>query len=166
MRSMAIKINVSQKDQEAINDVFEKVGYPRQRRKYHCTFGFIEKMIPEEEVVAFGEKITHALQDYINPLSPQYEVEKADHLFGHVIAFLPTEKSLTILREINLWLSDKVKEISEGRWELNTETQSQTYIPHLTLWRTHRPDQRFEELKALAETHPSYHLSEAAYVIF
>ncbi len=166
MHAMAIKINVSQKDQGAINDALEKVGYPRQRRKYHCTFGFIEKMIPEEEVDTFGEKITHALQDYIDPLSPHYEVEKVGHLFGHVIAFLPTEKSLVSLREINLWLVEKVKEISEGRWELNTETQSQTYIPHLTLWRSRRPDQRLEKLKAFAETHPSYHLLEAGYVIF
>ncbi|OJW52515.1 MAG: hypothetical protein BGO67_06130 [Alphaproteobacteria bacterium 41-28] len=166
MRSMAIKINVSPKDQEAINDALEKVGYPRQRRKYHCTFGFIEKMVPEEESTAFGEKIIHMLQDYINPLSPHYEVEKAAHLFGHVIAFLPTDKSLATLREINLWLSDKVKDISEGRWELNTETQSQTYIPHLTLWRTRHPDHRFDGLKVAAEMHPSYHLSNAGYVIF
>jgi hypothetical protein len=163
---MAIKINVSPKDQETINDVLEKAGYPRQRRKYHCTFGFIEKMILEEEVVTFGEKITHALQDYINPLTPHYEVEKAAHLFGHVIAFLPTEKSLAILREINLWLSDKVKEISEGQWELNADTQSQSYIPHLTLWRTRHPDHRFDALKEFAEIHPTYHLSEVGYVIF
>jgi len=166
MHSMAIKINVSQLDREAINDVLEKAGYARQRRKYHCTFGFIEKMIPEEESIAFGEKIIRDLQDFINPLSPYFEVETAVHLFGHVIAFLPNATSLTALKEINLWLFDKVQEISEGRWALNTETTSQYYTPHMTLWRTRHPDHRFEGLKVVAETHPSYKLSEVGYVIF
>lgn len=166
MHAMAIKINVSQRDQEAINDLFEKAGYQRQRRKYHCTIGFIEKKIPEEESRAFGEKIIHELQAYIDSLSLSYEVEKAAHLFGHVVAFLPTEKSLTPLRDINLWLFDKVKDVSEGRLKLNTETTSQNYTPHLTLWRTRHLDHRFKRLEALALAHPSYHLSAAGYVIF
>ena len=166
MQSMALKINVSRADQEAINHVLEKAGYTPQKRKFHCTIGFIEKMIPEEESVAFGQKITLLLQDTITPLQPLYEVDKAVHLFGHVIAFLPTAKALAQLQEMNIWLFDKVKEISGGRWELNEETQSQAYIPHLTLWRSRRPDRRLQKLAQVAETHPSYHLSEAAYVIF
>jgi len=166
MRSMAIKVNVSQLDCEKIDNFLENAGYKRQLKKYHCTFGFIEKMIPEEETVTFGQKITQLLQDYIDPLQPFYEVEKVAHVFEHVIAFLPTAKSLTQLKEINSWLSEKVKEVSEGRWELNEETQPQAYIPHLTLWRTRRLDDRFKKLEEVAATHPAYHLSQAAYVLF
>jgi len=166
MHSMVIKINVSREDQEKINDILEKVGYARQRRKFHCTVGFIEKIIPEEETIVFGQKITQFLQEIIESRPLLYEVENAAHLFGHVIAFLPTAKSLVQLKEINTWLFDKVKEISEDRWGLNEETFSLNYIPHLTLWRTRRPDRRFKTLEEAVETHPAYQLSEAAYVIF
>ncbi len=166
MHSMALKINVSGTDQEALNQVLGKVGYTRQRRKYHCTVGFIEKMIPEEESIPFGQKIVSELQVFIDSLSPFYEVERVAHLFDHVIAFLPTEQSVTSLKEMNAWTFNKVKEISENRWTLNEETLSQNYVPHLTLWRTRRPDHRFKKLEVIATSHPSYHLSEAAYTIF
>ena len=166
MHSMAIKINVFYEDQKKINDILKKAGYESQRRKFHCTIGFIEKVIPEEEALIFGQKITRLLQEVIEPCPLLYEVEKAAHLFGHVIAFLPAAKSLVHLKKINIWLFDKVKEISEGQWSLNEETFSLNYIPHLTLWRARHPDSRFKELEEVAETHPAYQLSEAAYVIF
>lgn len=146
--------------------MLEKAGYMGQKRKFHCTFGFIEKIIPEEESKVFGQRITQLLQELIESHLPVYEVEKAAHLFGHVVAFLPTAKSLSHLKEINSWLFDKVKEISEGRWSLNEETFSPNYTPHLTLWRTRSPDRRFKKLEEIAETHPSFHLLEASYVIF
>src|ERR1700722_3465773 len=99
--SMAIKANVSPKDREAINDILEKAGYSRQRKKYHCTLGFIQKMIPQEESAIFGQKITQELQQVIDSHPLFYEVEKADHIFGHVISFLPTPQSLAPLKEVN-----------------------------------------------------------------
>ena len=133
MRSMALKMNVSPKDQETLNDILQSVGYERQRRKFHCTVGFIEKMIPEEEAVAFGEKMTTLLQEYIAPLSLTYEVQTAAHLFGHVIAFLPTNHSLESLKKINEWLGNTVAQVSDGRWFLNEETTGSGYTPHMTL---------------------------------
>lgn len=146
MHAIAIKINVSRTDQEAINELFKKASYPWQKRKYHCTLGFIEKQIPEEEVHDFGKKIRDALQEHIDPQFPLYEVAKAEHLFGHVIAFSPRPASLDSLKSLNQWLAAKVKELSEGRWVLNEETQPEHYIPHLTLWRTRRLDLRFKKL--------------------
>lgn len=148
-----------------MNQLLEKVGYGLQQRKFHCTVGFIEKMIPDE-ARAFGDIITQKLQDYIAPHIPVYEVEKAAHLFGHVIAFLPTAKSLAVLKEINLWLFDQVRKISGERWGLNEETLPQNYFPHFTLWRTRRSDRRFHKLETLAEGHPSYSLTQAACVFF
>jgi len=166
MKSIAIKINVTPKDQEAVNEVLEKAGYAPQRRKFHCTVGFIEKMVPEEEAQTFGDVITQKLQDYIDQHIPVYEVGKAAHLFGHVIAFLPTAKSMVVLKEINLWLFDQVREVSDERWGLNEETLPQNYFPHFTLWRTRHPDRRFHNLEKAAEVHPSYSLTQAACVYF
>lgn len=165
MKSIAIKINVSPKDQEAVNEVLEKAGYAPQRRKFHCTICFIEKVVPEE-AQAFGDIITQKLQDYITPHIPVYEVEKVAHLFGHIIAFLPTAKSLVVLKEINLWLFDQVREVSGERWGLGEKTLPQNYFPHFTLWRTHHLDKRFKKLEMLAEGHPSYSLTQAACVYF
>src|SRR5579863_9609290 len=108
---MAIKINVSKDDQDAINKAVVSSGYAPQKRKFHCTFGFIEKCIPDDESNNFGRKITQLLQEYIDSLSPTYEVEKASHLFGHVIAFEPTPQSRLQLQEINEWLFAKVHEV-------------------------------------------------------
>ncbi len=167
MHSMAIKINVSREDQEAINRLLQEAGFPFQKRKFHCTIGFIEKMIPKEDLTSFGSKITELLQEYIDPLLPLYEVEKVEHLFGHVIAFSPTPKSLTSLKELNAWLFDKVQEVSSHRWGLNDETVPQNYTPHFTLWRMRRVDTRFKNLEELvAKAHPAYHLIQAAYVVF
>ncbi|MBS0272146.1 MAG: hypothetical protein JSR85_05815 [Proteobacteria bacterium] len=166
MCSLALKVNVSKRDQEFINDLMEKAGYERQRRKYHCTFGFIEKMIPDQEVVSFGQKMTQELQELIKRQPPIYEVEMTAHLFGHVIVFSPTSKSLIQLKEINGWLFNKIAELSEGRFRLNKESEPQNYIPHMTLWRTRHLDVRFKKLEELSQTHPSYVLSEAAYVVF
>lgn len=166
MHAMALKVNVSKKDQESINDVLERAGYERQRRKYHCTFGFIEKTIPDEEVVSFGQEVTQKLQNFVGCQSLIYEVETTAHLFGHVIAFLPTSKSVIQLKEINTWLFNKITELSEGRFYLNIESSPQNYIPHMTLWRTRHLDARFKKLEELAQTHPSYVLTEASYVVF
>lgn len=163
---MAIKINVSHKDQEALHRALEAAGYRDQRRKFHCTIGFIEKMLPPKESTSFGDKITRVLQESINHNPLLYEVGGAVHLFGHVIAFLPTARSQENLRKINLWLSHKVEEISEDRWKLNIETLPQNYTPHLTLWHTRHPDHRFKNLEECAEIHPIYHLTEARCVIF
>lgn len=100
--SMAIKINVTKKDQEALHHALEAAGYKGHRRKLHCTVGFIEKMIPPEESTAFGEAITHELQELIDREPLLYEVDKAVPLFGHVIAFLPTVRSQENLKKINL----------------------------------------------------------------
>ena len=167
MHSIAIKINVSQKDQEAINQMLEIAGYAHQKRKFHCTFGFIEKAIPELESSAFGQRVTQLLQEMLAFQPLLFEVGKSAHLFGHVIAFLPTAKSSLQLKKINIWLFDKVKEVSEGRWGLNEETFAPNYIPHLTLLRARRLDYRFKKLEELfAKSPPSFRLSEAAYVIF
>jgi hypothetical protein len=166
MLSMAIKINVSRKDQETINNFLEKAGYARQRRKYHCTFGFIEKSIPVEEAETFGKAIMHLLQEYIF-LSPLcFEVETVVHIFGHVIAFLPTSSSLIQLKEMNQWLSQEIKETSTERWELNEETKNVNYVPHMTLWRTRHPGARLKRLQEIVKDHPSFHLIEASYVLF
>jgi 2'-5' RNA ligase len=166
MHSMAIKINVLQEEQEAISHLLEKAGFPFKRRKFHCTIGFIEKMIPKEDVTIFGRKITELLQDHIDTLSPLYEVEKVEHLFRRVLVFSPTAKCLVTLKELNQWLLEKVFEVSENRWGLNEETIPQNYTPHFTLWHMHKPDSRFKKLEELAANHPIYHLTQAAYVVF
>lgn len=163
---MAIKINVTPKDQEALNHTLETAGYRPQKRKFHCTVGFIEKAIPFEEVNTFGQAIIQHLQILIDETPLVYEVDTAVHLFKHVLAFLPTSDSQGRLKEINFWLSQKVQEISENRWGLNRESVPDNYIPHLTLWRTHHPDHRFKKLNEFAKTHPTYHLRQAGYVIF
>jgi hypothetical protein len=164
--SMALKINVPQKQQLALNQALENAGYKIQRRKFHCTVGFIEKAIPLEETKSFGDHSTAALQEYIENENAFFEVDKAVHLFNHVIVFLPTSSSKENLMKINRWLFDKVQEISKNRWGLNHESLPGNYIPHLTLWHTRRLDLRFKKLEKFAETHPVYHLSEAAYVLF
>lgn len=166
MRSMAIKINVAREDQERINELLEKVGYTWQRRKYHCTFGFIEKSVPDEEAEAFGKVITSRLQEYISVSPLHFEVETAVHIFGHVIACLPTSSSRVHLKQINQWLSQKVKEISTERWGLNEETKNLNYAPHLTLWRTRHPGGRLKKLQELMKDHPSFRLIEVSYVLF
>jgi hypothetical protein len=166
MRSLAIKIDVPKTDQEAINKLLIECGYPPQKRKFHCTVGFIEKMIPDEETHSFGGQIVPLLQDFIRPLTPVYEVEKAVHIFKHVIAFIPTQRSLEQLHTINHWLHDKVKEISRGRFDLNQETQPETYTAHMSVWRTRKPDARFQKLEDIAQTHPTYSLTHASYVVF
>jgi len=163
---MAIKINVAQKDQEALNRILVARGYSYQRRKFHCTLGFIEKGIPEEEAHTFGQSICHELQKLVDVEPLLYEVGKAVPLFGRVLVFLPTARSEKHLKKLNLWLFHKVQEISEDRWGLNKETLSENYTPHLTLWHTHRPDHRLKKLEEVANTHPTYHLTNTAYVIF
>lgn len=162
---MAIKINVTKKDQETLNHGLEAAGYKSQRRKFHCTVGFIEKMIPPEESTAFGEAIAHSLQELIDQEPLLYEVDKVVHLFGHVIGFVPTLPSQESLKKVNLWLFHKVHEISKGHWALNKESLPENYIPHLTLWHTRRPDRRLKKLKEFAGIHPIYHLADASYVI-
>lgn len=162
---MAIKINVTEKDQEALNHALEAAGYKHQRRKFHCTIGFIEKMIPPEESAAFGQTIRDELQEFIDHKPLLYKVDKAAHLFNHVLAFLPTAPSQENLRKINHWLFYKVQEISEGRWGLNKESLPENYTPHLTLWHTRRPDPRFKKLEVFAGTHPTCHLTNASYVL-
>lgn len=164
--SMAIKINMMPKDQEALHHTLEAAGYKRQKRTFHCTVGFIENSIPIEKAENFGESITHELQDHINHLVLYYEVDKAIHLFGRVIALLPTASSQKILKEINQWLFAKVQEMSGGEQMLNRETSFEDYTPHLTLHHTHKPDVRLKILEKFAETHPTYYLTEAAYVLF
>lgn len=163
---MAIKINVSIKDQEALNLMLKEAGYSPTRRKFHCTVGFIEKLIPSDEVAPFGQAMVNALQELIEGLHPVYEVDKAVHLFKHVIALVPTVQSEESLKTINLWLGEKVQEISQNRWVLNEQTLPENYLPHLTLWRTYRTDPRFKKLEEFAATHPHYRLAQAAYVVF
>lgn len=163
---MAIKINVSAKDQEALNQVLQEAGYKATSRKFHCTVGFIEKIIPSEEVHLFGQTVVDELQEFIQGLPAIYEVEKAVHLFKHVIALTPTPHSEESLKTINRWLWEKVQEISKNQWVLNEQSIPEKYIPHLTVWRTHKPDGRFKKLEEFAQTHPTYKLTQAAYVVF
>ena len=164
--SMAIKINVAQKDQEVINHTLERIGYPYQKRKFHCTIGFIEKTIPIEQAHSFGERIRKDLQEYLEVEPLLYEVDKALPLFGRVLAFLPTNRSQEHLKKVNLWLFHRVQEVSENQWGLNKETLPENYTPHLTFWHTHRPDHRLKKLEEFATTHPIYHLLNTGYVIF
>ena len=163
---MAIKINAAQKDQDALSRILEERGYSDQRRKFHCTLGFIEKGIPGEEADTFGKTICHELQKLVDVEPLLYEVGKAVPLFDRVLAFLPTTRSENHLKKLNVWLFHKVQEISEDRWGLNKKTLSENYTPHLTLWHTYRPDQRLKKLEEFASTHPIYHLANTAYVIF
>ena len=156
---MAFKINVSLKDQKVLNHALVKAGYKGQRRKFHYTVGFIDKTIPKEDAQAFGETVVKELQQVVDNLQPFYEVEKAAHLFGCVFALLPTPVSRVKLREINLWLSNK-------KINLNKETLPENYIPHLTVWHSRCIDRRFQSLEQYASHHPTYHLKQAAYVIF
>lgn len=123
-------------------------------------------MIPEEEVSPFGKMMTEHLQDHISSEDLFYEVEKAEHLFGHVIAFTPTNTSFVRLKEINQWVFYEVKKMSGDAWTLSKETEPSGFIPHLMLWRSGRLDKRFEKVRQIGQSHPSYQLSEVAYVIF
>ena len=165
MRSMAIKVNVSKNEQDSINKILEKSGYKPQRRKYHCTLGFIEKAIPDEEVVPFGEAVVSELQKEVQAHPLLFEVEGVHFLFKHVIAFTPTPSSIKILREMNVWLFEKVRERSRGRWGLTPSTIAEGFTPHMTLMRTHPIDSRFEKIEQAVCSHPSFPLTEAAYVV-
>jgi 2'-5' RNA ligase len=159
MRSMALKINISKNDQAALNNLLIKSGYKPQNRQFHCTLGFIDKMIPEEELTSFGAVIVREMQKKISRIKPLYEVDAAQFLFGHIIAFTPSAATAGSLNELYKWLSDRVAELSEKRWAIDEK-----YVPHMTLWRTRHLDSRFEKLKLLAMEHPRYHLTEAAFV--
>jgi 2'-5' RNA ligase len=159
MRSMALKINVSKNDQDALNDLLQKSGYTPQKRKFHCTLGFIDSMIPEEEITAFGDAIVREMQQEVTRIKPLYEVDAAQFLFKHVIALVPTPATAHTLNEMHCWLAEKVTDLSEGRWEVEEK-----FVPHMTLWRAHHLDGRFKKLELLVEKHPSYHLTEAAFV--
>ncbi|MBY0272093.1 MAG: hypothetical protein K2X02_01575 [Alphaproteobacteria bacterium] len=159
MRSMALKINVSKNDQTALNNLLLESGYKLQNRKFHCTLGFIGKMIPEEEFTSFGDTIVCEMQKEVSRINPLYEVDTAQFLFGHIIAFTPSETTSRTLNEMHRWLSGKVGELSEKRWAIDEK-----YVPHMTLWRTRYLDSRFEKLKLLGMKHPSYHLTETAFV--
>lgn len=156
---MALKINVSPKDQEDLNRALIAAGYRGQRRKFHCTVGFIDNAIPKEDADSFGQSITNELQEVVDNLHPLYEVEKAAHLFGRVFAFLPTPASQIKLKEINLWLYNK-------KINLNKESVPENYTPHLTVWHSRRVERRFQNLEEYAHTHPIYRLTQASYVIF
>jgi 2'-5' RNA ligase len=159
MRSMALKINVSKNDQTALNNLLVESGYKPQNRKFHCTLGFIDKMIPEEELTSFGDAIVREMQKEVSRIRPLYEVDAAQFLFGHIIAFTPSVVKSRTLNEMHRWLSGKVAELSEERWAIDEK-----YVPHMTLWRTRHLDSRFEKLKLLALRHPSYYLTEADFV--
>lgn len=167
MRSMAIKINISKANQKALDEILEQAGYPHQRRKAHCTFGFIKDSIPEEAVVSFGDEIMRLLQEHIKDNFPLYEVGEVVHIFDHVVALMPKEGSLEHLHEVNRWLYSKVIEVSNNRWTLSEETSPQNFKPHMTVWRTRRIDKRFVRLKELCtENQVSCPLTEASYVVF
>lgn len=163
--SMAIKMNMIQKDREDLTHALEKAGYKGQKRKFHCTVGFIKNMIPEEEAHVFGKVITQELHKFITPHGILYEVDRVLHLFDCVIVFSPTPASQKKLKETNAWLCEKILELSEGRWKLNQESLPKNYIPHLTVWHARRPDRRLKKLENYATTHPCYHLREADYVL-
>jgi 2'-5' RNA ligase len=166
MPSLAIKINASPQDQEKIKHLLESVGETHKHPKFHCTIGFIENIPSKEKTTLLGEKIVAALQSHIDLQCPTYEVETAIRLFGHIVAFTPTHQSEKELKDLNAWLFQKVEEISEGLFLLDKATSPQNYIPHMTLWRAHYPDKRLQKLEEMAKTHPTYRLSEAAYVLF
>ncbi len=166
MHSIAIKINVSSKEQEKIRNLLESVGETHKHPKFHCTVGFIEKIPSKDEAMALGEQIVTALQDHIHPHFPLYEVEAATLLFGHVMAFTPTLQSEKELKDLNLWLFKKAEDISGGLFSLDKTTAPQNYIPHMTLWHTRHLDKRFRKLEEVIKHHPTYCLSDAAYVVF
>ena len=159
MRSMALKINVSKNDQAALNHLLVESGYKPQNRKFHCTLGFIDKKIPEEELTSFGDIMVRKMQKEVSRIKLLYEVDATQFLFGHIVAFTPSVATADILNEMHEWLSGKVTELSENKWSIDEK-----YIPHMTLWRTRHLDSRFEKLKFLGAKHPMYHLTEAAFV--
>ncbi len=156
---MALKINVSKNDQATLNNLLIESGYKSQKRKFHCTLGFIDSMIPEEEVTTFGDAIVREMQKEVSRIKPLFEVDAAQFLFKHVIALVPTAATAQTLNEMHRWLAEKVTDLSEGRWEVEEK-----FVPHMTLWRARHLDARFEKLKLLAAKHPSYPLVEAAFV--
>ena len=158
MHSMALKINVSKNDQIAINKLLVESGYKPQNRKFHCTLGFIDKMIPKEEITSFGDAIVREMQKEASRIKLLFEVDAAQFLFGHIIAFTPSAATAGILNAIHRWLSERVAELSENEWAIDEK-----YVPHMTLWRTRHVDSRFEKLKLLVIKHPSYQLTEAAF---
>jgi len=166
MPSLAIKINASPQDQEKIKHLLESVGETHKHPKFHCTIGFIENIPSKEQATLLGEKIVAALQSHIDLQRPTYEVETATRLFGHIIAFEPTLPTATKLRDLNVWLFQKMEEISGDLFLLDKTTSPQNYTPHMTLWRARYPDKRLKKLEEVAKAHPAYCLSEAAYVLF
>ncbi|MBL8675962.1 MAG: hypothetical protein JNJ47_00830 [Alphaproteobacteria bacterium] len=160
MRSMALKINISKNDQASLNHLLIESGYKPQNRKFHCTLGFIDKMIPEEKLTSFGDIMVRKMQKEISRIKLLYEVDATQFLFGHIIAFTPSTSTAGILNELHRWLSGRVAELSENKWTIDEK-----YVPHMTLWRTCHLDSRFEKLKLFSAKHPIYHLTEAAFVL-
>ncbi|KAB2833006.1 MAG: hypothetical protein F9K49_07235, partial [Caedimonadaceae bacterium] len=105
MRSMALKINVSKNDQTALNNLLVESGYKPQKRKFHCTLGFVDKKIPEEELTSFGDIMVRKMQKEVSRTKLLYEVDATQFLFGHIIAFTPSIATADILNEMHGWLS-------------------------------------------------------------
>ncbi len=162
---MALKINASSQDREKIDALMEAAGYTHQRKKYHCTLGFIENSIPDEEVQSFGEQIVLDMLAYLQKNPLVYEVKKVELVFHRVVAFLPNDMSRVKLQEANQWLFEQISEVSRGRWGLNKETIPENYIPHMTVWRTRKPDQKLKILQeSLKEVH-AFRLTDPAFVL-
>jgi len=56
--------------------------------------------------------------------------------------------------------------MSGGLFSFDKITAPENYKPQMTLWHTRHADTRFRKSEEVIKHHPTYCLSEAAYVLF
>ena len=143
MNSLAIKLDVSDENQKALNALLLKMGVEPQRRRFHCTVGFMEKCF---ESPSEAEECVNLLQGRLQLAEPlPFGILEVRFLFRHVVALVPNEKTLKRLREINGYVSDHVNALASGNFALNSQTTEDGFHPHITLWRQRHKDKRFRQ---------------------
>lgn len=144
MNSLAIKLDVTDQNQQDLNDLLVRIGIKPQRRKFHCTIGFIDKMFATQED---AEELVTALRKTLDLDTPlHFTFESPRFLFRHVIGLVPKEGTLSRLRKVNESLHETLAEITGGQYVLNHQTTGEGYHPHITLWRQRHKDRRFKQL--------------------
>ncbi len=143
MNSLAIKLDVNDENQQAINDFLIGLGMKPQRRRFHCTVGFMDKCFQTlEETHQFLELLKPKLQ-IESPLP--FIVGEMRFMFRHVIGLLPDEETFLKLKAANESLQQEIQTLSKRQYSLNGQTSGEGYHPHITLWRQRHKDRRYRQ---------------------
>ena len=145
MNSLAIKLDVSDQNQEDLNALLIKIGIKPQRRRFHCTIGFMDKV--------FKSKLE--AEDFVSQLKPilcvdtpiPYHYMEPRFLFRHIIGLIPNDTSMETMQGVNQNLHNVVHNLCGDKYPLNSQTTGEGYHPHITLWRQRHKDRRYRMLR-------------------